>query len=243
MTAPQVAAQHRSYRGAVAATMPYPIRTRRPRFVPAADIRPDQRRWRLWSKRALDVLLASALLALSLPLLAAAALVIRITTPGPVIFRQRRVGLHGAEFTMFKLRTMCDRADRVEDVLAARQRDKIFFKKRADPRVTSVGRVLRKYSIDELPQFYNVLRGDMSIVGPRPLLPCDWQKFPNDDRRRRAWMKPGLTGLWQVNGRSLCSDHERMRLDVEYVDRWALTLDLQILLRTPLAVLSARGAF
>lgn len=212
--------------------------------IPDAYTGADRRHATPVAKRLLDLVVSSLLLALSLPVLAGAALAIRVTSPGPVIFRQRRIGLHGAEFTMFKLRTMWADADRAEDALAARQRDRIFFfKKTVDLRVTSVGRWLRKYSIDEIPQLYNVLRGDMSLIGPRPLLPCDWRKFPRDDRRRRAWVKPGLTGLWQVSGRNLCSDEERMRLDVEYVDRWTLNLDLKILLRTPAAVLSARGAY
>lgn len=213
----------------------YPLGLRRPWT--------DRRRAALLAKRALDVLLSSMLLALSLPVLAAAALAIRLTSPGPLIFRQQRIGAYGAVFTMYKLRTMYPEAHRDQDALAARQHDRVFLKQTADERVTAVGRWLRKYSIDEIPQFLNVLLGDMSLVGPRPLLPCDWRKFPRDDRRRRTWMKPGVTGLWQVSGRNLCSDEERMRLDVEYVDRWTLGLDLRVLLRTPAAVLSARGAY
>jgi len=132
--------------------------------------------------------------------------------------------------------------NQLEDTLAAQHPRRVFFKRHADPRVTAVGKWLRKYSIDEIPQFLNVVLGDMSLVGPRPLLSSDWKNFPRDYRRRRITMKPGLTGLWQVNGRSLCSDDERMRLDVEYVDNWNLTLDLKILLLTPVTVLTARGA-
>lgn len=193
-------------------------------------------------KRGLDILLAAICLTLSLPVLAVAALAIRLSSPGPMIFRQRRVGRHGEEFTMYKLRTMRAGAERMEEKLAARRADRIFFKTSTDRRVTAVGRWLRKYSIDEIPQFYNVLRGDMSLVGPRPLLQTDWRNFPQDERRRRAWMRPGLTGLWQVSGRNLCSDEERMRLDVQYVEQWSLGLDLKILLRTPLVVMTARGA-
>jgi lipopolysaccharide/colanic/teichoic acid biosynthesis glycosyltransferase len=196
----------------------------------------------LLAKRALDVMAASLFLLLSFPLLAVAMLAIRLTGPGPLLFRQRRVGLNGTEFTMYKLRTMCDGAEQQEQVLASQQPGRVFFKRDADPRVTAVGKWLRKYSVDEVPQFVNVLLGDMSLVGPRPLLASDWRNFPRDHRRRRITMKPGLTGLWQVNGRSLCSDDERMRLDVEYVDNWNLTLDLTILLRTPGVVLTARGA-
>jgi len=203
----------------------------------------DGRHAALVVKRALDILLASLLLALSLPVLALAALAIRVTSPGPLIFRQPRIGAYGGKFTMYKLRTMRTDAHDQEDALADRERDRVFLKPTDDRRITPVGRWLRKYSIDEIPQFLNVLLGDMSLVGPRPLLPCDWRKFPRDDRRRRSWMKPGVTGLWQVSGRNLCSDEVRMRLDVDYVDRWTLALDLGILLRTPLTVLSARGAY
>lgn len=197
----------------------------------------------LLGKRVLDIVLSALLLVLSLPLLAGAALAIRLTSRGPVIFGQRRIGLRGTEFTMYKLRTMRTDAECEEETLASEQPGRIFVKPTVDPRVTAVGRWLRKYSIDEIPQFLNVMRGDMSLVGPRPLLPRDWKSFPRDHRRRRTWMRPGVTGLWQVDGRSLCDDAERMRLDLEYVDRWTLTLDLKILLRTPSAVMSARGAW
>jgi lipopolysaccharide/colanic/teichoic acid biosynthesis glycosyltransferase len=196
----------------------------------------------LLAKRAVDVAAASLFLLVLLPVLAMAMVAIRLTGPGPLIFRQRRVGLNGAEFTMFKLRTMCDGAEQQEHALASQRPSRVFFKRHADPRITTVGKWLRKYSIDEIPQFVNVLAGDMSLVGPRPLLSSDWKNFPRDHRRRRITMKPGITGLWQVNGRSLCSDDERMRLDVDYVDNWNLTLDLKILLRTPVTVLTARGA-
>jgi lipopolysaccharide/colanic/teichoic acid biosynthesis glycosyltransferase len=202
----------------------------------------DEFRLALLVKRVLDLTAASLLLLLSLPLLVLSMLAIRVTNAGPVMFRQRRVGLNGAEFTMYKLRTMSEDAEQLEPALAAQRPGRVFFKKHSDPRVTFVGKWLRKYSIDEIPQFINVVLGDMSLVGPRPLLSSDWQNFPRDRRRRRITMKPGLTGLWQVNGRSLCSDDERMRLDVEYVDHWSLTLDIKILLRTPTTVLTARGA-
>jgi lipopolysaccharide/colanic/teichoic acid biosynthesis glycosyltransferase len=210
--------------------------------VPGVYGRPDLQ-MALLGKRLLDIVLSALLLIVSLPLLAGAAMAIRLTSRGPVIFGQRRIGLRGVEFTMYKLRTMCADAEQAEETMAAEQPGRIFFKQPADPRVTAVGRWLRKYSIDEIPQFLNVLRGDMSLVGPRPLLACDWQHFPRDHHRRRVWMRPGITGLWQVAGRSLCGDQERMRLDVEYVDHWTLTLDLKILLRTPAAVLSAQGAW
>lgn len=197
----------------------------------------------LLAKRGLDVVLAALFLVLSLPLLLVAATLICLTTLASPIFRQRRIGLNGNEFTMYKLRTMCEDAESQEDSLAAQHPRRVFFKKRTDPRVTAIGSWLRKYSVDEIPQFFNVLCGDMSLVGPRPLLTSDWRNFPRDHRRRRIRMKPGVTGLWQVSGRNLCGDEERMRLDVEYVDNWTLTTDLKILLRTPAAVFSARGAY
>lgn len=196
----------------------------------------------LLAKRVIDVTLSGLLLLISMPILLLALLAICLTSPGYPVFRQRRIGLHGAEFTMYKLRTMVSGADREEAAIASQRPDRIFFKGPDDPRVTFIGQWLRKYSIDEIPQFWNVVRGDMSLVGPRPLLATDWRNFPNDHRRRRVWMRPGLTGLWQVSGRNLCDDEERMRLDFDYVDRWTITLDLKILLRTPVAVLSARGA-
>ena len=143
---------------------------------------------------------------------------------------------------MHKFRTMAPGADRQQDQLADEQAGRTFLKIVNDPRVTPVGRFLRRYSLDELPQILNVLRGDMSLVGPRPLLPCDFRKFPKHEQLRRFSVKPGLTGLWQVSGRSACTDQERMALDLRYVDEWSLRLDLAILARTGPVVLSARGA-
>jgi lipopolysaccharide/colanic/teichoic acid biosynthesis glycosyltransferase len=144
---------------------------------------------------------------------------------------------------MFKFRTMVNGSHAVEEKLAHECRDRIFFKVKEDPRVTAFGRFLRKYSLDELPQFFNVLRGEMSLVGPRPLLLSDFSKFPKRQQARRFVVKPGITGLWQVNGRSESSDQERMALDLEYVDRWSLWKDLVILARTIPAVIQAKGAY
>jgi lipopolysaccharide/colanic/teichoic acid biosynthesis glycosyltransferase len=187
----------------------------------------------------IDVGLATLLLALAAPLLLLAMILIRLTSPGPAIFVQRRAGHLGREFQMYKLRTMADGSERAQDALAA---DGTFFKLKDDPRVTLLGGVLRKTSIDELPQLVNVIRGDMSLVGPRPLLPADVRNFPRDSRALRFDMRPGMTGLWQVSGRNDVSDGQRMELDREYVAHWSLSLDARILLRTPSAVLSGRGA-
>jgi lipopolysaccharide/colanic/teichoic acid biosynthesis glycosyltransferase len=143
---------------------------------------------------------------------------------------------------MYKLRTMIDGAERLEAKLARRSR-RTFLKIEKDPRTTRIGRWLRKYSLDELPQIINVLRGDMSLVGPRPLLLSDMEKLPRHQQLARFAMKPGLTGLWQVSGRSQCTDEERMTLDLEYVNTWSLWLDLKILARTIPAVIRAQGAF
>lgn len=192
-------------------------------------------------KRALDLTLASVLLLLTGPVLLAAMAVIRLTSRGPALFRQPRVGYRCRTFPMLKLRTMVQGAAEHEEELAA-EVDGTFFKLEDDPRVTRVGRWLRRSSIDELPQLVNVLRGEMSLVGPRPLLLRDFQRYPKHAQMRRFSRRPGLTGLWQVSGRSETSDRERIRLDLEYVDHWSLWLDLGIMLRTVPAVLSGRGA-
>ncbi|HEX6201078.1 MAG TPA: sugar transferase [Thermoanaerobaculia bacterium] len=203
---------------------------------------PAARRPALAVKRLLDVVLAAGLLVVAAPLLLAAAAAIRLSSRGPAFFVQDRIGYGCRRFSMIKLRTMVAGAEREEARLAAAASGRIFFKIQDDPRVTAVGRVLRRFSLDELPQLVNVLRGDMSLVGPRPLLVSDLRRFPVYRQRRRFSMKPGLTGLWQVSGRSLLSDQERMRLDDEYVAGWSLAGDLAILMKTVPAVLSGRGA-
>lgn len=196
-------------------------------------------------KRVLDVVGAVLLLVLALPVLLPACLLVRLTSPGPVLFRQTRIGLHERPFTMFKLRTMradCD--DRLHRELNLRElRGEAapgdadgLFKVDRDPRITPVGRVLRRFSVDELPQLLNVLRGEMSLVGPRPSLPWEVELFTREQRRRHDCL-PGLTGLWQVSGRNRLSMPEMLALDLAYVDRRSLRLDLWILLRTPYAVL------
>jgi lipopolysaccharide/colanic/teichoic acid biosynthesis glycosyltransferase len=194
----------------------------------------------LAAKRALDLVLGTALLVLAAPLLAVLALLVRLTSPGPAFFRQTRVGWRGERFRMLKLRTMVDGAEELEEELA--DGDAMFFKLPQDGRVTRLGRFLRRSSLDELPQLVNVVRGEMSLVGPRPLLERDFARFPRNRQLRRFGMRPGLTGLWQVGGRSLLPDDERLRLDLRYVEEWSLGLDLRILLLTLPAVLSGRGA-
>lgn len=194
-------------------------------------------------KRAIDVVCAAVGLVLAAPVMLVAIALIRLTSRGRAIFVQPRVGHLCRSFDMYKLRTMVDGAERMEESLAESRGHRTFLKIERDPRATSIGRLLRKYSIDELPQLYNVLRGDMSLVGPRPLLLSDFRKFPKREQLRRFAVKPGMTGLWQVSGRSACTDEQRIRLDLEYVDRRSLALDLNILARTiPVAIL-AKGAY
>ncbi|MEV5824488.1 sugar transferase [Spirillospora sp. NPDC052242] len=177
------------------------------------------------------------------PLLLAVAVLIKTTSAGPVMFRQTRVGRGGREFTVLKFRTMVQDAEaRKAELLASNEGDGVLFKMRADPRITRVGRWLRRYSLDELPQLINVLRGDMSLVGPRPPLPDEVAQYGGDVYRRLV-VKPGLTGLWQVSGRSDLTWEESVRLDLRYVDNWTLALDLQIIWKTWSAVFRGSGAY
>ncbi|HUG06695.1 MAG TPA: sugar transferase [Candidatus Limnocylindria bacterium] len=192
-------------------------------------------------KRAIDVAASLALIVVFAPLILALIVLIKLTSPGPAIFVQRRIGFRCNEFGMYKFRTMIADAERLQKELAAGTPSE-FFKLQSDPRVTPLGRFLRRFSLDELPQLFNVLEGSMSLVGPRPLLLSDLGKFPLRGQMRRFSVRPGITGLWQVSGRSALSDKERMRLDREYVSHWSLWLDLRILARTVAAVFSGRGA-
>jgi lipopolysaccharide/colanic/teichoic acid biosynthesis glycosyltransferase len=168
---------------------------------------------------------------------------VKLTSQGPVFFTQDRVGRDGLVFPMLKFRTMeRDAAQRIEFLLTQNEGNGVLFKMRKDPRVTRVGRILRRYSLDELPQLLNVLRGEMSLVGPRPPLPTEVERF-GLDMRRRLVVKPGMTGLWQISGRSDLSWEESVRLDVQYVENWSLLLDLTILWRTCAAVVRADGAY
>ena len=185
-------------------------------------------RWQVIGKRWLDVLVASAALILLSPVLAAAMLAIRLSSPGPVLFRWPVVGRGGRPLHAFKLRTMIVGADAIKTRLLNRNESTgPVFKMRDDPRVTRVGRMLRKYSIDELPQLWNVLRGDMSLVGPRPVLTYEWEQF-DGMHRRKLDAKPGMICLWHLRGQPRDFD-EWVRLDLEYIDRWSLWLDVKIL--------------
>ena len=200
--------------------------------------------WQALAKQAIDFVGAFVLLVLlAVPLVIVAA-IIRLTSPGPVLFRQQRSGLNGQPFTMLKFRSMVSDAEqRKQELAQLNEMTGPVFKLSADPRVTKVGRFLRKFSIDELPQLINVLRGEMSLVGPRPLPVDEVMRFPHLSHRRRLSVKPGMTCLWQVSGRNNVADFKDwVRLDLEYIDNWSLWLDFKILLRTIPVVLLGTGA-
>ena len=177
------------------------------------------------------------------PLLVTIAALVKCTSPGPVLFKQDRVGLDGSTFRMFKFRSMVADAEQNREHLIERNvHDGLLFKIPDDPRVTRVGRWLRRLSLDELPQLLHVLSGRMALVGPRPPLPSEVEQY-DDIVRRRLLVRPGLTGLWQVSGRSDLSWDESVRLDVYYVDNWSLSLDIAVVCKTVTAVLRSRGAY
>ncbi|HXI14182.1 MAG TPA: sugar transferase [Thermoanaerobaculia bacterium] len=193
-------------------------------------------------KRIFDVAISLMLLVLSAPVLLFAALAIKLTSPGSVVFKQDRLGLNGRLFTLYKFRTMIEDAQaRFAEVSHLNEMDGPVFKSRMDPRVTGVGRLLRKFSFDEIPQLWNVLKGDMSLVGPRPPIPEEVGSYQRWHRRRLS-MKPGLTCLWQISGRNDIDFDRWMKLDLQYIDNWSPGLDMKILLRTIPAVLLGRGA-
>jgi exopolysaccharide biosynthesis polyprenyl glycosylphosphotransferase len=205
--------------------------------------RPMMKGTRRAMKVAFDYCATLVLLMLLGPLMLALALTVRITSRGPALFRQTRVGTDGREFTVYKFRSMVvDAEARLATLAEANEGNGVLFKIRNDPRVTRIGRILRKYSLDELPQLLNVLRGNMSLVGPRPPLPSEVAGYsPTEVRRLRV--RPGMTGLWQVSGRSDLTWEESLRLDLRYVDNWSLALDLSILWRTVRAVTQGSGAY
>ena len=194
------------------------------------------------AKRALDIIIAVIGLAVAAPVLAVAAVAIKATSRGPVLFRQERVGRDGTPFTMLKLRTMVDGAElMVAALLAGGGTDERLYKFRGDPRITSLGAWLRRWSADELPQLWNVLRAEMSVVGPRPALASEIRAYQPWHRARLA-VRPGITGAWQVSGRAEVGFDDCVRLDLGYIDGWTLGRDLRILARTVPAVLARRGA-
>jgi len=198
---------------------------------------------RLIMKGVFDRVLAGLALLLLSPLFIVLAIAIRRSDRGPALFRQTRVGKDGRDFRLYKFRTMMVDADqRKDELLASNDLDGVLFKLRRDPRVTRLGALLRRWSIDELPQLINVLLGNMSLVGPRPALPREAARYA-DHVRRRLVVKPGLTGLWQVSGRSNLSWEESVRLDLRYVENWSFVLDLQILWKTTWAVFRGTGAY
>jgi exopolysaccharide biosynthesis polyprenyl glycosylphosphotransferase len=196
---------------------------------------------RLLIKRVIDVVLAGAALVVLAPVMVLIALLIRVTSPGPAIFRQERCGLNGRRFTFYKFRSMCKDAHRMRESMEHLSERSIAVKIPNDPRLTPVGRWLRKFSIDELPQLWNVLKGDMSLVGPRPAVPEEVEQYQRWQRRRLR-MRPGLTCLWAVSGRDSVDFETWMKLDMQYIDSWSLILDWKIILRTIPQVLSGRGA-
>jgi exopolysaccharide biosynthesis polyprenyl glycosylphosphotransferase len=200
--------------------------------------------WHNFVKQLMDFFGALILLVILSPLFLAIAVAIKLVSPGPVFFKQKRSGLNGAPFTLYKFRTMVTNAEQFKQELAAmNEMTGPVFKLTNDPRVTSIGKLLRKYSLDELPQLFNILRTEMSLVGPRPLPVDEVQRFDNLAHRRRLSVKPGLTCLWQISGRNQISDFkEWVRLDLEYIDHWTLWLDLKILLLTIPVVLRGTGA-
>jgi len=199
--------------------------------------------WRFVAKRALDITAGCILLVLASPVMMAAAVAIKLTSRGPVFFVQPRVGYNKRIFNLYKFRTMVENAERMQRVLeGSNEMDGPVFKIENDPRVTGVGRWLRKTSIDELPQLYNVIRGDMSLVGPRPLPVRDYRGFEKDWQRRRFSIRPGLTCLWQVMGRNGTTFEEWMNLDMEYIDNWSLAGDMKILFQTIPVVINGKGA-
>jgi exopolysaccharide biosynthesis polyprenyl glycosylphosphotransferase len=194
-------------------------------------------------KRSFDVVVSAALIVLGLPLWLLVAAAVKLDSPGPVFYRDRRIGLGEREFGMQKFRTMyADAAERQQALEAVNEASGPLFKIRNDPRVTRVGRILRRYSIDELPQVFNVLRGEMSLVGPRPLPIRDYVQL-EDWHRKRYLVLPGMTGLWQVSGRIALSFDELVRYDFYYLENWSIWLDISILAKTLPAVLARRGAY
>lgn len=204
---------------------------------------PEFSGFRRMVKGAFDRVMAGLALIVLSPVLIGIALAVRLAGPGPVLFTQTRIGRNGRTFRMIKFRSMClDAESRRAALIEHNESAGPLFKIRTDPRVTAVGRVLRRFSLDELPQLFNVITGSMSLVGPRPPLAEEVAQY-RDDARRRLLVKPGLTGLWQISGRSDLSWDESVRLDLRYVENWSLALDMVVLWKTARAVVGAHGAY
>jgi exopolysaccharide biosynthesis polyprenyl glycosylphosphotransferase len=199
--------------------------------------------WQLAVKRALDIVMSTLAIVVLTPLLLAVALLVIVTSPGPVFYVQERVGRGGQPFRMVKFRSMYRNAhDRREEHVGQNMHQGPIFKIRDDPRITPVGRAIRRLSIDELPQFFNVLMGHMSLVGPRPALPEEFLDY-TERERERLLVKPGVTCIWQVSGRSDIDFQTWVDMDLDYIETWSLLLDLKLLVRTVPAVLTGRGAY
>lgn len=199
--------------------------------------------WSLLFKRCFDIIFSGIMLLVLLPLLVVVALAVKLTSPGRILFKQKRVGLNGRTFNLYKFRTMVKDAElKLNELRVHNEMTGPVFKMKNDPRVTPLGRLLRKFSLDELPQLWNVFRGDMSIVGPRPPLPTEVKEY-NHCQRRRLSMRPGITCLWQVSGRNRIVDFDQwVKLDLDYIDHWSLWLDARILLKTVPVVILGIGA-
>lgn len=198
--------------------------------------------WGLFFKRMLDIVASATMMVALFPVFSIVAVAIKVTSPGPVVFGQTRSGQSGRLFKLYKFRSMVvDAEDKLAELTDLNEMDGPVFKIRRDPRITKVGRFIRRTSIDELPQLYNVLKGEMSLVGPRPPLPEEVEKYERWQRRRLS-VRPGITCIWQVSGRNQIDFDEWMRLDLQYIDNWSLSLDIKILVRTFAAVLTAKGA-
>jgi exopolysaccharide biosynthesis polyprenyl glycosylphosphotransferase len=195
----------------------------------------------LFIKRTTDMVLAAGALLIVAPFMAVIALIIKVTSPGPVIFRQVRCGLNGRRFVCYKFRSMCAEAEQMKAQLQHLNTRETVFKIQNDPRLTAIGRYMRKFSVDEWPQLWNVVKGEMSLVGPRPAVPEEVEKYKRWQRRRLR-MRPGLTCLWAISGRDALDFETWMRLDMQYIDRWSLGLDWKIILRTIPHVLLGKGA-
>ena len=195
-------------------------------------------------KRFFDIVLSLLALIVLMPFFVILAIIIKITSPGPIFFVQTRVGYFGRHFRFYKFRSMYQDAEQRKQALLAQNQsaDGVIFKMKHDPRITPIGRIIRKTSIDELPQFFNVLFGDMSLVGPRPPLPAEVQQYTLEDRKRLN-VKPGLTCLWQIRGRSDIPFKEQVKLDKEYIQSNSLWQDLKILIQTIPAIISGKGAY